>query len=149
VRPIYRGRVCFRCWAGIKWTSIWQRVQNKNGNNPSYAGVPINFTKEGLIQWVMDNPPPKHLEEPSIDRIVDSLGYSPGNLQWLEKRQNSRAHLKYLPPDVQYCAKCKEAKPATTEFFNKSSGRSRGISSYCRPCNNAYKMAWHKRRELA
>jgi hypothetical protein len=38
-RPIYRGRVCFRCWAGIKWTSVMQRVANKNGNNNSYEGI--------------------------------------------------------------------------------------------------------------
>ena len=72
-RKIYRGKYCFRCWAGVKWTSIIQRVENKNGNNPSYVGIPIKFTRESLIKWVYDNPPPIYMDIPSIDRIVPKL----------------------------------------------------------------------------
>jgi len=137
-RPIYRTHVCFRCWAGVKWTSIRQRVENKNGNNPSYEGVPLLFTKETLIQWVLDNPPPIDLVEPSIDRIVDAIGYAPGNLQWIEKRLNSRGPRKNIPLNHQYCALCKSIKPRNAEHFTVNRSKPSGLSNYCRPCENSY-----------
>jgi len=146
-RPAEYGnhRWCLRCWAGMKWTSIKQRVENTNGNNPSYVGVPLTFSRAELIAWVMANPPPPGMQEPSIDRIVPALGYSPGNVRWLEKRQNSRAHLADLPLDKRHCPGCRKIFPATTEFFYKNSGAgAKGFQAYCKPCHNARNSArWH------
>src|SRR5262249_34295664 len=134
------------CWAGVKWTSVRQRIENKNGNNPSYVGVPLQFTKTEFIKWILDNPPPKHLVEPSLDRIVDEIGYAPGNIRWIEKRANSRGRWKDLPPDLQHCALCGEDKPATTEYFVANRAKPSGIGSYCRPCNAIYQRKWFRNR---
>lgn len=136
-----------RCWAGMKWTSIRQRVENKNGNNPSYEGRPLLFTKESLIAWIMSNPPPADMQEPSVDKIVDELGYAPGNIRWLEKRANSRLHHKDVPLDMQVCPICKVTKPRTIEYFSQNKGKASGVHNYCRPCDRQYKRDWSKRRE--
>lgn len=143
-RPATHGRHrwCLRCWAGMKWTSINQRVRNKNGNNPSYQGVPVGFTRPEFIAWVMGNPPPAGLREPSIDRIVPERGYAPGNLRWLEKRQNSRHKLADLPLTHQHCAMCKQILPATDEHFSPAG---RKLSAYCRPCKRKYQAVWRGR----
>lgn len=140
-----RGRWCLRCWAGMKWTSIRQRVENKNGNNPSYKGRPLLFTRESLIAWVMENPPPHEMAEPSIDKIVDHLGYAPGNIRWLEKRANSRLHRKDVPLDKQVCPLCNETKPRTAQFFVANKAKLSGVGTYCRPCNLKYQKAWRKK----
>lgn len=81
---------CFRCWAGVKWTSVVARIQNKNGRCQSYVGTPLGFTREEFVAWVMLNPPPETMARPSIDRITPSQGYVPGNIRWLEQRINAR-----------------------------------------------------------
>lgn len=149
-RPIYRGRVCYRCWAGIKWTSICQRVANKNGNNPSYEGLPIGFTREGLIKWVMDNPPPADMQQPSIDRIKPELGYSPGNIRWLEKRRNIPGPNRDLPEGQRKCSRCGAVKPATNEYFPRTVKEGRkALSTFCHPCNRVYQNNWRQRDSRA
>lgn len=138
-KPIYRGRVCFRCWAGIKWTSIRQRIENKNGNNPSYEGIPLGFTREELILWVMGNPPPETLEVPSIDRIIPELGYVPGNIRWIEKDLNSCGPQRDLMLNgKRMCAKCKQVFPASNSIFVKQSKNKHGLGIYCKPCWRGY-----------
>jgi hypothetical protein len=147
-KPTYRGRVCFRCWAGIKWTSIRQRVENKNGNNRSYEGVPLGFTREQLIQWVMDNPPPAEMDVPSIDRIRPELGYVPGNIRWLERNKNSAGHRADVPDGLRVCSRCNKTMPLNEQHFGRTTKRwSGGFAHYCRECNRAYKKAWRESRE--
>lgn len=135
-RPIFRTQFCLRCWAGVKWTSIRQRVENKNGNNPSYEGVKIGFTKETLIKWVMENPPPASLEIPSIDRIVPELGYSPGNVRWIERNRNSSATNRDSPDGQRICGSCKQMFPADPLFFGPlKRNKTVGLNSVCRVCS--------------
>lgn len=143
-RPIYRGKYCFRCWSGVKWTSIVQRLENKTGHCNAYVGLPLGFTRESLIQWVLDNPPPPEMQEPSIDRIKPELGYVPGNIRWLEFRKNRAGGNRDLPDGQRACSICKTVKPATNEYFPRASG---GLGSYCKPCNNAYQARWKRNRE--
>lgn len=90
--PRFRDTLhCFRCWAGIKWTSILQRVANVNGRCASYVGIPLGYTRSEFVAWVIANPPPEWMARPSIDRIVTPLGYVPGNIRWLEFRENCRS----------------------------------------------------------
>lgn len=148
-RPLYRTQFCFRCWAGTKWVSIWQRIQNKNGNTPSYVGVTLGFMKADFIQWVLDNPPPEHLDEPSIDRIINELGYAPGNIRWIERRYNSAGTNKDLAPQgLRKCSKCSAILPANNEHFPRTvkHGR-RTLSTMCKPCNRVYQYAWAKAKE--
>lgn len=44
------------------------------------------------------------------------------------------------------CARCREAKPESSEFFAPDSRRKSGWNPYCRPCVNAVgREAYHKR----
>ena len=141
-RPVYRGKDCFRCWAGVKWYSITQRLRNANGKCKSYVGVPLGFTRAEFIQWVIDNPPPWDMEKPSIDRIKPELGYVPGNIRWLELRKNSAGPNRDLPDGLRRCAICRGTKP----FYSFPMG-ARGLrSSYCKPCNRAYQRQWESNR---
>lgn len=137
---IYRGRVCYRCWAGIKWTSINQRVANKNGNNPSYEGVPIKFTRLAFIQWVLDNPPPRSMATPSIDRIEPELGYAPGNIRWLDRRRNSAGNNRDVPDGQRWCNHCARVLPISA--FGVNNGRKWGpkVQVYCRSCRESYRL---------
>jgi hypothetical protein len=141
-RPVYRGRECFRCWAGTKWTSICQRIENKNGNNNAYAGIPVGFTKDGLIQWIMDNPPPSELTKPSIDRIENSLGYSPGNIQWLEFSRNCSRRNKDTPDGFRSCSKCLQLLHLSVDNFPHNGSKNPPFGHYCKPCNRTYQKEW-------
>lgn len=149
IRPKYRGRVCFRCWAGIKWTSVKQRVENKNGNNPSYQGIPLGFTKETLISWVLNNPPLLCLTEPSIDRIVPALGYVFGNIRWIEKRKNSAGSQRDVEDGFRICAKCKRKLPLTSAFFGINRGKKWGakLQTYCSECGKVAQREWNNRHK--
>jgi len=87
-RPIYRGKRCYRCWVGDKWTSMWQRVNNSNKNCPSYVGIPFKITRSEFVRWAIENPPPINMDWPSVDRIISAEGYSLSNIRWLEFRRN-------------------------------------------------------------
>ena len=125
-REIYRGKYCFRCWAGVKWTSIVQRVENKNGNNPSYMKVPILCTKEEMIRWVFDNPPPEQLKIPSLDRIDSKSGYSLENIRWIEKDVNSAGN-QFVKSK---CLNC--------------DGNRNTTNLYCKNCTEDYRIKWKK-----
>lgn len=149
-RPLFRTRFCFRCWAGMKWTSVRQRVENKNGNNPSYEGLPLGFSKEEFIAWILENPPPATLEEPSLDRIVPELGYVPGNIRWIEKRLNSsNVQRDFMERGQRRCACCKAVFPATTEVFVMASKNKAKLGSYCKPCWRKYTKAWAEKNKEA
>jgi hypothetical protein len=141
-RPTYRGKYCFRCWAGVKWTSIVQRIQNKTGHCKAYEGLPLGFTREELIKWVLDNPPPADMAQPSIDRIKPELGYVPGNIRWLEMKKNRTGGNRDLPEELRQCAICKEVKP----FYSFPIGKGRRRGSYCKPCNRTYQNNWKENR---
>lgn len=149
-RPLYRGKECFRCWAGTKWTSIVQRLENKTGHCNAYVGLPLGFTRETLIQWVFDNPPPADMAQPSIDRIKPELGYAPGNIRWLEFRKNTKGANRDLPDDRRMCSRCKQVKPADNEHFPRTVKRGRKtLSTMCHPCNRVYQAKWRESRESA
>ena len=143
-REIYRGIFCFRCWAGVKWTSIKQRVENKNGNNPSYENMPIGFTKKELIEWVLKNPPPKELITPSIDRIESKLGYIKENIQWLERNKNSAGHRKNVPDGFRICPICNKKLKAHPNYFGVNNGKKYGakLQTYCKKCKKEYDRKW-------
>jgi len=126
---------------------MWQRVANVNGKCRTYVGVPLGFTKEQLIQWVMDNPPPLEMKKPSIDRIENALGYVPGNIRWLEQSQNSRQRNKDLPIDVRACSRCHVVKPITDEHFPRNTNRYMGHGYYCHDCNRVYQRSWRSAQE--
>ena len=143
-RPRYRGKECYRCWAGTKWTSIVLRLRNANGRCASYIGLPLGFTRETLIQWVFDNPPPEDMETPSIDRIKPELGYVPGNIRWLDRRKNSAGPNRDLPDELRRCAICKTVKP----FYSFPIGsKDKRRSSYCKPCSREYQRNWEAQRD--
>jgi hypothetical protein len=142
-RSVYRGKYCFRCWAGVKWTSIVQRVENRNGNNPSYVGVPIGYKREEFIDWVLSNPPPEGLEVPSIDRIDPAQGYSPGNIRWIERNRNSSKSNRDVDDGFRICGTCKTLYPATPEYFVRTKlNKTYGLSTKCRACNLTYQRKW-------
>lgn len=145
-QPVYRGKYCFRCWAGVKWTSIVQRLENKMGNCNSYVGIPLGFTRETLIHWVLENPPPKDMKIPSIDRIKGALGYVPGNIRWLERDRNSAGPNRDVPIGLRPCRKCGNTYPLTATFFVRNGGKNIPFSHYCRACNRVYQREWEKRR---
>lgn len=144
-RPIYRGKECFRCWAGTKWTSIWQRIQNKNGHNPSYESVLLEVGRSELINWILENPPPKGMERPSIDRIDNNKGYSLSNIRWLEHRINSRHCQRDAPKGLKICSGCGLTKPLS--HFNKNRSRPDGVQSRCQPCSRNYERQWRLSRK--
>ena len=90
-RPKYRiTSECFHCWLGTKWDSMKQRTDNKRNYYPGWSGLPLKFTRKEFVAWGLKNPPPENMDQPSVDRIEDLLGYVPGNIQWLSRNENSR-----------------------------------------------------------
>jgi hypothetical protein len=146
-RPTYRGKYCFRCWAGVKWTSIVQRIENKTGHCRAYEGLPLGFTRETLIQWVLDNPPPEDMQWPSIDRIKPELGYAPGNIRWIERNKNVKGPNRDLPYGLRGCSRCKLVKPEDNVNFPRTVKRGRKTySSMCLECNRVYQSNWRETR---
>lgn len=145
-KPIYRGKYCFRCWAGVKWTSIVQRLENKMGNCNSYVGVPLGFTKETLIKWVMDNPPPATMFKPSIDRIDPVKGYVPGNIRWLEFRKNCMGCQRDVKDGFKICPICKRILELNKVNFGTNYGKKYGeqFQTYCRVCKHEYDRKWRE-----
>ncbi len=145
-RPIYRGKECFRCWAGTKWTSMRQRVENKNGNNDRYEKVPLLVSKDDLINWILQNPPPQEIEWPSIDRIDNDVGYSLDNIRWLDHRINSKHCQRDIPEGFKQCPGCLQILPL--ESFGIHNGKPYGVrrQSRCRPCHNTYRRIWYKNK---
>ena len=140
-RPAYRGKYCFRCWAGVKWTSLSQRVRR----DPSYAGVPILFTRAELIEWVLKNPPPAGMEKPSIDRIEPKLGYRFENIRWLEFSKNSSKSNRDVEDGFRRCPRCGKIKPLNNENFTKNAPIKGGFNHYCKPCNRKYQNDWRRK----
>lgn len=145
-REIYRGAFCFRCWAGVKWTSMRQRVENKNGNNPSYENIPLLFTKEEIVQWVYDNPPPTNLEEPSIDRIIPEKGYSLDNIRWIEKRINSSGVQRDIPLDKKRCPLCRQILDLDAFGIHNGRWNLRHRQSRCKKCKIEYDRKWREKQ---
>ena len=138
-RQIYRTRFCFRCWAGIKWTSMHQRLENVTGHNPSYVRTPLGFTRKTFVQWVLDNPPPTEMEKPSIDRIIPSLGYAPGNIRWLEMRKNCAGTQRDIPKHERLCLGCGTVKTLNSANFHRNG---KGFQHRCIPCRLIYDKQW-------
>lgn len=96
-RPLFRVRRCLRCWAGMIYGGIRDRVTGKHPyKGRKYIGLPLEFTRPEFVRWVTNNPPPLNMEQPSVDRIEESLGYTLTNIQWMPTRQNARKHFKHL-----------------------------------------------------
>ncbi len=145
-RPLYRGKKCFRCWAGDKHLSMVQRVNNITGKNPSYVGIPIGFSKEELIKWIFDSPPPKDMEKPSIDRIEPKKGYVPGNIRWLEFNKNCARHRWDKKEGHRVCPKCEKELLLNSENFTPNKGKSPPFNYYCRECKLNYDRKWRAKR---
>jgi len=131
-KPRYRNRRCFTCWAGQKFNAILSRV---NGHIPYkgriYIGMELSFNSREFIAWAIENPPPAELVKPSIDRIVDHIGYRLTNIQWMETSRNARKGNKDLPDNMQRCTRCRAVLPRTLEFFIRSSQSKSGIGNLC------------------
>jgi hypothetical protein len=123
-----------------------QRIENANGHCASYVGIPLGFTREELIAWVLQNPPPADMKWPSIDRIEPAKGYVPGNIRWLEFRRNCAGANRDLPDGMRRCAICGEVKPAANEYFPRNKTK---LSAYCHPCNRAYQREWKERKNAS
>lgn len=139
-RAAYRGKYCFRCWAGVKWTSLNQRVCK----DPSYAGVQVLFSRKEFIDWILQNPPPPDMEKPSIDRIDPKLGYRFGNIRWLEFSRNCAGANRDVQDGFRKCSKCGEIKELNNENFTKNGPCKAGFNHYCKPCNRKYQQEWRK-----
>lgn len=137
VRPLYRDTAdCFRCWLGVKWTSIIQRLANANGKCSSYVGLPLGFTREQFIEWATNNPPPQWMARPSIDRITPKAGYVPGNIRWLEMRLNSRGSQRDIPFEHRRCPVCCRILILNASNFHRNRSARRGFNTYCRRCRS-------------
>lgn len=143
----YSGKQCFDCWIGFKWRSICIRIRDSKGKFPTYAGLPLGFTERELIQWARENPPPNGMKRPSIDKIVDSRGYVPGNIRWLELGKNISREQKDVPDGYKLCLKCGQVKPHTFEFFSSHAGSNKNLHSSCRPCYNAHMRQYRAKRK--
>jgi len=147
-RPIYRGTECFKCWAGTKWDSMKQRVENRRGNYPQWQGKSLEFTRREFVAWALANPPPPEMERPSVDRIDAERGYLFGNIRWLEFSQNCRNQQHDVPAGLKRCPRCGETKPLTLEFFgvNRAKRNGAGFQEYFHPCRRAYSRDWEAKR---
>lgn len=141
-KAIYRGKECFRCWAGTKWDSMQQRVRNRNKNYQTYEGLPLGFKRKEFIAWAQANPPPDSMKWPSVDRVVAAAGYVFGNIRWLELRKNSSGIQRDIQAGFKKCPKCLQVLPLNAEFF----GGRKDFSCYCKPCERVYKNNWSNNR---
>jgi hypothetical protein len=110
-----------------------QRVENRRGQYPQWAGRRLEFTRREFIEWAKTNRPP-NVPIPSIDRIDPLEGYAFANIQWLDMRQNSRGHAKHLPLNQRYCHHCNQIKELNSENFHRNRSDSLGYQSYCKSC---------------
>jgi hypothetical protein len=46
---------------------------------------------------------------------------------------------------MKVCGKCKNTKPATTEFFSRKASSKDGLRSYCKECGSEYTRSWKEK----
>lgn len=143
------GRQCYDCWLKAKWRGMKQRIENRNGKSPTYEGLPMEFTQKQFVKWGRENRPDPRMANPSIDKIIDSKGYVPGNIRWLPLLVNLRQNQKDVPEGFWKCTKCQQVKPHTFEFFSRHAGRPHGLHSSCRPCYNAHMVNYRHSRRIS
>lgn len=146
-KPVYIGAFCIRCWAGAKFNTMRTRVRNWKGKFPCYAGLPLGFTRKEFVEWAVNNPPPKNMRRPSIDRIVPELGYVPGNVRWLELEVNARHSQRDMPEGMATCPRCKKVYPLTEEIWGKNSCPRHKRQCYCKKCKLEYDFQWRLKRK--
>lgn len=137
-KPVYRGKECYRCWAGTKWDSMKQRVENRRGQYPQWAGKKLECGRRDFIAWAYANPPPAEMRQPSIDRIDASIGYSIANIRWLEARQNSRNRAHDIPLTHRRCTRCGEIKELNSDNFHRNGRDHLGFQFHCRACRKLH-----------
>lgn len=139
-KAYYRAGMCYRCWSGVKWDSMRARVENRHGRKDYalWTGLPLKFTRREFIAWAASNRPSPDLAMPSIDRIDSALGYVPGNIRWLEMRQNSLNRQHDIPLSHRRCPLCHAVLPLTAENFHRNKSDQLGFNSYCRRCRSAH-----------
>lgn len=133
----YRGRLCLNCWARKRFSSIVERITDKNGKHPTYKGLPLGFTLKSMVDWIFLNPEHMEMDKPSIDRIVPELGYVPGNIRWLEMNKNCPGMQRDLADGMRGCPGCKKIFPETTQYFWRNRRQANGLAVYCKTCQSA------------
>lgn len=82
--------------------NILRRTAGLDPTAKRYAGLPVGFTRDEFVAWTMLQPKFWSLYAawqksgyqrsfaPSIDRIDDWKGYTPGNVQWIRWSENQK-----------------------------------------------------------
>ena len=82
-----------------EWCKMVRRVEDpKHPSHKWYIGVPIDpewrSRPEVFIEWILTNLGPRPSPKHSLDRIVNALGYAPGNVRWADiKTQNDNRRM--------------------------------------------------------
>ena len=133
-----------RYYLAARLTNIWHRCYNpKRDNYPRYGGRGVTICQEWLdnrdafIDWALANGFQRGLQ---IERIDNSLGYSPENCTWTTNQENSyntRRTTTYRDKQTRICFVCRIEKPLTEFYRNKS--RVGGRDYLCKLCESVRK----------
>ncbi len=137
--------------AATAWQSILKRAGNRNGANPTYATVEVHINRQAFMEWavpafaewVKANPG----KVPSVNRIHNNQGYAEGNLEIIDRGENSRRRPAnknvHAPSGLAWCSDCKQYLPRGV--FRASPGHANGLSSKCRTCDRKYHREYQRR----
>jgi len=140
-------------WAQAAWFRIYHRLQNKNGNNPSYEKFELRIGRREFEQWcavtyaewVAKNPDDK----PSVDRKDPHGHYERGNLQILSMVENGRKRLfnknLWAPPGKSWCRKCSRFRSA--KLFGRHPHSMNGLAYNCKLCVSEINRLEHLKRK--
>ncbi len=141
--------------AATAWQSIGKRAHNRDGNNPTYAGVCVGVTREAFMEWavpaftlwMLENPS----SAPSVNRIDDTEGYELSNLEIIEWGENSRRRAAnknvHSPKGQAWCGVCRQYLPS--DNFRKCTERANGLENKCATCGRKYHREYARKYRAA
>jgi len=123
-----------------RYMSMMSRCYYENNdsyNNYGERGILVceewDHNPDEFIKWGLENGFKKNLQ---IDRIDNSLGYSPINCRWItqtENQRNTRSNVTDFINMTRICFICKQEKPIS-EFITDR-GKPLGKHYYCKLCH--------------
>lgn len=130
--------------AATAWQSILKRANNRNGSNPTYVHVNVGISREAFMAWAIQafttwiDANPNGI--PSVNRIIDTVGYVVENLEVISAGDNSQQRPfnrnVHAPLGLAWCARCKEYLPRSK--FRVSLTRAHGLEHHCKTCSREY-----------
>lgn len=123
-----------------KANNTWHTINARVRRQQSYEHVTVNMTQDAFLGWAV---PAYSLwmalhpqQTPSLDRVDPDGNYELGNLQILERGENSRRARNhpnvYAPTGTAWCQRCATYLPKSSFWSN--AGQYNKLQARCKTC---------------